>query len=297
MERKRVLNPVLSLVVVGLSVQLCTLPRLAPTSVSGMAWVDANADGIRDMGELGMAGVKVALVAAADSSVTAQATTDDSGGYAFSSVEQHAYRVAFTLPNGYGFSPKDQGQDDSLDSDVNPGGAFPGQTDSFVPGEKSQTGWDAGLVISLPSPTPLPATPETVPSTPLPTSAPVTQVAGDYSVQYLVAIDNGDNASVVSLPANGTMHVSQDGQSLSIEIEGMDPNQTRITFNSTLDTLGTTTGHASSTVAGIQDVNSQIAGGFLRVASGEIQVSFTLEVGVDGELPGGQEVVYSVVSE
>lgn len=297
MERKRVFNPIVSLIVIGLGAQLCALPRTAPTTVSGMVWLDANGDGVRDPDEKGMPGMEVGLVTAADSNVVAQTTTDAAGGYTFSSVEEHAFRVAFALPDGYAFSPKDQGQDDSFDSDVNAGGPFPGQTDSFVPGEKNQEHWDGGLVANLLVPTAVPTTPEVVPSTPLPSPKPVTDVAGDYSVQFLVAIDTGQNASLVNLPPTGTMHVTQDGQNLTIEIVGTDPNQTRMTFNSILDAFGTTSAFASSLVAGIQDVRTQMAGGFLRVDNGAITVSFTLEVGVNGEFPGGQEVVYSIVSE
>ncbi len=297
MERSRILNPIVSIFILGLGTQLCALPGPGTTTIKGVVWVDADANGLRDPGEAGRSGVAVDLVTAANSKIAASTSSDDSGAFAFEGVQKLAYRVAFTLPEGYTFSPQDQGLDDGLDSDVNPGGSFPGQTESFVPGDSTLVAWDAGLVPSPALPPSPPATAEPAPATPLPTPEPVTQAAGDYRVQYIVAIDTGENAALVNLPPIGTLHVSQDGDHLTMEIEGADPDQTRITFDTTLEGVGTATAFASSRVAGIPDVSTQIAGGFLRPERGDIQVSFTLEIGVNGELPGGQEVVYSVVSE
>ncbi len=303
MDRRHILTPLrtlVALVVVTLGTQSCAPPQTpTTTSVTGMVWVDTNGDGLRDPGEKGLPGVTIGLLAGADLQSAGSTKTGPDGMYAFDGVEQSVFRVTTALPSGYAFTLKDQGTDDRIDSDVNPSGSLAGQTDSFVPGVNNRDHWDSGLIGALPvtTATPLEATALPPATGEPPTLEPLTQVAGDYQVLYYVAIDSGQNAPLVNLPPTGTMHVAQSGQRLTMEIEGADPSQTHITFDATLVGLGTATAVASSLVAGIPDVITQIAGGFLRTESGEIQVSFTLEIGVNGELPGGQTVVYSVVSE
>lgn len=49
------------------------------------------------------------------------ATTDATGQYVFAQLEPGTYSVQVVAPPGYTFSPKDQGGDESIDSDVDVG--------------------------------------------------------------------------------------------------------------------------------------------------------------------------------
>ncbi len=113
-------------------------------TLQGRAWKDLNEDGLQDAGESGLAGVPVELQDASGNSLTppAAASTDGNGNYRFSTLPG-SFRVKFTLPSGKVFSPKDQGADDSLDSDVN---QTTGQTDVItVAAGQNSLHWDAGL--------------------------------------------------------------------------------------------------------------------------------------------------------
>jgi hypothetical protein len=56
------------------------------------------------------------------------------------------YYVEFVTPDGYVFSPQDQGADDTIDSDADPATGMTACT-TLEPGENDIT-WDAGLVLA-----------------------------------------------------------------------------------------------------------------------------------------------------
>lgn len=128
------------------------------------------------------------------------------------------------------------------------------------------------------------------------TLAPITDVAGDYQVAYGVAVDPGGNSAFVNLPETGTLHVTQVGNQVTLQIEGLDPNLTSISFAGPLLGNGTFAGQTAALVGGMPGVSAQIAGAFLRPDTGGIEVSFTLEIGGQGELAQGQGVTYAVTS-
>ena len=113
-----------------------------PASLGDLVWLDADADGIQDAGEAGMAGVVVTLYNAASSAV-GTTTTSVAGVYGFANLVPGVYHVGFTVPAGYVVSPQDQGADDAKDSDVI---AATGRTvpTTLVSGENDLT-WDLGL--------------------------------------------------------------------------------------------------------------------------------------------------------
>jgi hypothetical protein len=113
-------------------------------SIGDFVWNDTNNNGIQDPGEPGVPNVEVDLHTSAGDYVTAT-TTDSTGHYQFTSVAPGSYCVAFTAPDNYGFSPKHQGSDATLDSDANPNG----QTDPFSLGlGQNKTDIDAGLAVN-----------------------------------------------------------------------------------------------------------------------------------------------------
>ncbi|WP_456236669.1 SdrD B-like domain-containing protein [Allorhodopirellula solitaria] len=74
--------------------------EVLPAELSGIVYVDRDADCIRDEGEEGLAGVLIELL---DDSgkVVASTTTDADGQYSFSNLQAGEYTVRETQPSGY----------------------------------------------------------------------------------------------------------------------------------------------------------------------------------------------------
>lgn len=82
------------------------LPGMAnaatPTTISGTAWYDVDADGTKQASETGLAGVQVTLVdKATNTAVSAPVTTAADGAYSFSVATAGTYTVTFTAPTNY----------------------------------------------------------------------------------------------------------------------------------------------------------------------------------------------------
>jgi hypothetical protein len=91
----------------------------ALASLSDFVWNDYNENGIQDPGEVGMAGVEIALYDEFDNLVDT-ATTDVNGQYLFTGLTPGNYYILATLPTGYIFTPRYSGSDTTLDSNVDP---------------------------------------------------------------------------------------------------------------------------------------------------------------------------------
>ena len=87
-------------------------------SISGVAWGDTNADGIRDPGEPLLSGMQVNLLDEFDTVIDSRLTGPD-GSYGFFLLGEGTYRIEF-VPGSAGFTTqdKDQNQHDDVDSDV-----------------------------------------------------------------------------------------------------------------------------------------------------------------------------------
>lgn len=106
---------------------------------------DANNNGVQDIGESGVFGVKVTLYDCGGTYQT-HTFTDGDGEYMFENLMPGSYYVVFSdLPFNYAFSVKDTGLDDNLDSDADASG----QTAcvSLVAGEINLS-VDAGIFTS-----------------------------------------------------------------------------------------------------------------------------------------------------
>jgi hypothetical protein len=120
-----------------------------PVSVGDTVWDDENADGIQEPIEPGVAGVTVKVYDSTDlGTVLATTTTDSAGWYEFAGLSSVSdYVVEVILPgDALGFSPRDAGADNVVDSDVDPAS---GQTAAIVvaAGNSYNDEADAGIVF------------------------------------------------------------------------------------------------------------------------------------------------------
>ncbi|OPY45644.1 MAG: Cna protein B-type domain protein [Methanosaeta sp. PtaU1.Bin028] len=113
------------------------------SSIGDTVWHDSDADGVQEMGEPGLSDVTVKLYQVGAATPLLSTVTDSSGLYRFSNLMPGNYFVEFILPSGYVFSPKDQGGDDSKDSDAD---TTTGRTiDIALPSDTNDLKWDAGM--------------------------------------------------------------------------------------------------------------------------------------------------------
>ncbi|MBK9151776.1 MAG: hypothetical protein IPM26_12625 [Saprospiraceae bacterium] len=99
---------------------------MRPASLGDFVWEDKNGNGIQDAGEPGIAGVVVMLedgggnpATDINGNVVASVVTNASGQYGFTNLKPGVgYVVKFTKPAGYEATAKDQGGDDTKDSDA-----------------------------------------------------------------------------------------------------------------------------------------------------------------------------------
>ncbi len=115
-----------------------------PASVGDLVWLDVNANGIQDSGETtGVANATVTLYTAAGVQVGSPINTPASGAYSFTGLVPGSYKVCFTAPSGYTFSPTGQGTP-STDSDAGVTAGGCSTTFTLTSGQTNTT-WDAGL--------------------------------------------------------------------------------------------------------------------------------------------------------
>ncbi|HTX80498.1 MAG TPA: SdrD B-like domain-containing protein [Longilinea sp.] len=145
-------------------------------SLGDFVWSDNNHDGIQDVGEPGVPGVKVELLNS-DGVSAADVITDAYGAYHFNNLPAGTFSVKVDLPDGATFSPKGAGSDKAKDSDFDP---TTGVTDPIVLTTDAVDTVDCGLILS----TPLTSSPSV---TPTPQS---TTTGGSDTVSTLTAGDN-----------------------------------------------------------------------------------------------------------
>ncbi len=114
-----------------------------PAEIGDRVWMDANANGVQDPGEVGLPLVTVQLLDAVGNLVSTTAT-DANGAYLFTGVRPGTYSVKVVPPTSYLFTAQDVGSD-TADSDVSPS---TGTTASITltNGESNRT-VDAGVYL------------------------------------------------------------------------------------------------------------------------------------------------------
>src|SRR5262249_17913081 len=92
-------------------------PTLTPLATAGggapfggLAWNDANGNGIGEAGGGGLAGVGVKLLNGSGG-IAATTVTGPSGSYSFTGLAAGNYAAEFVAQPGFAFSPQDQGGD------------------------------------------------------------------------------------------------------------------------------------------------------------------------------------------
>ena len=114
--------------------------------IGDYVWQDNNANGIQEGTEPGIPNVTVTLTGTdgAGNPVNLTTTTDGTGFYKFTDLAPGTYKLTFTSPGaGFNPSPQDQGANDAVDSDGNPGTLMTVNT-VLVSGESDLT-WDQGF--------------------------------------------------------------------------------------------------------------------------------------------------------
>jgi protocatechuate 3,4-dioxygenase beta subunit len=113
-------------------------------TIQSFAWHDFDKDGLQDMGEKGLEGLRVLLFDQLDNFVGIQ-FTNVNGTVSFSGITPGTYRLKFPVVQGLTFTGKDKGPDGS-DSDL----FTSGYTDYFFVGpNQTITHFDAGYHGSL----------------------------------------------------------------------------------------------------------------------------------------------------
>ena len=102
-------------------------------NIGDKVWYDTNHDGIQGQQEAGVEGIVVRLRKMPSNNIIAVDVTDILGNYLFPDVLPGDYKIEFALASfpagGFILSPKDQGNDDTIDSDAN---ITTGITDQFT---------------------------------------------------------------------------------------------------------------------------------------------------------------------
>lgn len=84
--------------------------------INGLVWKDSNADGIRENDEILLSNIETQLFDASNRWMTTT-FTDNNGNYRFNDLTADTYNVQ-VIKNTYAISPKDQGTNDTIDSDA-----------------------------------------------------------------------------------------------------------------------------------------------------------------------------------
>jgi SdrD B-like domain len=138
-----------------------------PALVSGVVWLDADRDGMRERGERRVSGVVAVLqrsIGRRGFARVARDRTDARGLWSFKVRRAGRYRVRIAIPAGLqGFAPARRGASRGRDSDVGATGMTPKVR--LRPGGASRR-FDAGLLAAPPAPPPPLPPPSGAPPTP-----------------------------------------------------------------------------------------------------------------------------------
>ncbi len=138
---------------VDLDAGIHLIPPPPVCSIGDRVWFDVNANGIQDPDENGIQNIKIKLFDC-NNNLLDSAFTNANGYYSFDSLVAGTYKIKVIVPDGFSISPKDQGNNDLLDSDVDP---LNGESIciNLNPPDcgANDVKWDIGLYPTPPAPT------------------------------------------------------------------------------------------------------------------------------------------------
>lgn len=121
---------------------LVGLSGTGSAALGNFVWNDLNHNGLQDAGESGISGVTVRLYHG-NGILLKEMTTTVAGLYGFGALDPGTYIVEFVLPSDFKVTLQNVGNNDDLDSDIDP---ITKQTAIFtVPSFTTDLRWDAGL--------------------------------------------------------------------------------------------------------------------------------------------------------
>ncbi len=117
--------------------------------IGDFVWHDLNGDGLRDLNEPGISDISVELngTDGLGNVVNKTTSTNGVGIYFFNGLLPGDYKLTFVPSGDYIPTLKDQGADDSIDSDLDPTTLMT-DFENLISGESNQT-YDAGLIIPV----------------------------------------------------------------------------------------------------------------------------------------------------
>ncbi|MBK9734665.1 MAG: hypothetical protein IPO92_06745 [Saprospiraceae bacterium] len=122
-------------------------------TIGNFVWHDADADGIQDAGESGLAGVTLTLVSFSgvttdvNNNPLVPVVSDAAGMYQFTNIRPEEYEIQVTAPPMWFFSDQNVGANDNVDSDFRADG-FLGAKYQFN-SDDNFTNFDAGLYKNI----------------------------------------------------------------------------------------------------------------------------------------------------
>ncbi len=102
------------------AIDVFEVPNSSLASIADQVFADANNNGIKDAGEVGVGGVVLALLDGQTNQMIESVVSDDEGYYSFYNLSAGQFALKVDgIPDGFDLGKQSVGSDDAVDSDVN----------------------------------------------------------------------------------------------------------------------------------------------------------------------------------
>jgi hypothetical protein len=259
-------------------------------------WVDDNRSGIQDKGERPLAGVDVSLFEEGGDSPITMTTSDKDGHYEFEQVAEGRYFLDFDPPPAYIITVKDQFEDDEVDSDIHPAGNNAGQTDVFSYDGMGDITLDAGFFtgeVATPTPTPAIVIPQPTLMSITPTPA---DPSGEVEVTTVVKTDLAKHKEYVQLGEMSLVSVVAENDQIELSFHSPGDTPTNISLRGTQEPDGSVNLSGTGFVAARPNISGTFVGYVQVDSTGIVHINGELSLGVMGELPEGQPIIFTITS-
>jgi hypothetical protein len=101
--------------------KITSVQLMNPSKLGDFIWIDDNADGIQNNGEIGIEGISITCTGLTEggTEVSRFTTSDANGGYFIDGLLPGDYEIEIGYPASYYITSKDMGPSNGLDSDIN----------------------------------------------------------------------------------------------------------------------------------------------------------------------------------